>query len=63
MPGIKRSLIRLVEGANYKAGRNDYVIQKEHTLNDILRFVVCQSGNDFEEIRFVLDEIEKELTA
>ena len=37
---IKKKLIKLKEGDNYKATGEDYVITEDHTINDILRYLI-----------------------
>lgn len=59
MSEIERPLIKLEEGSSYESEDDDfkadaasYVITDDHTLNDILRFLISES--DKEEIETLL---------
>ena len=43
MSEIKKELLHPKEGTNYIVGADDYIITKDHTLSDILRFLVKES--------------------
>ena len=44
----------------WDAIRCEWIIGENHTINDILRFVVSQSGNSISEIEHFVDEWKKE---
>lgn len=44
MPEIKKKLIKLSEGSNYRATGEAYVITEDHSLFDVLMFIVDQSS-------------------
>ena len=54
MSEIKRELLHPKEGTNYIVGANDYIITKDHTLSDILRFLVKESdANEIASLLFI----------
>ena len=55
---IKKELIELDCGVQYTPGESDYVITEDHSLADIIRFVVLMSGGDTEDARYILDTID-----
>lgn len=56
MSEIKTDLIKLTEGKQYVAGPDQYLITENHTLSDIIRFLIDQSGEDsWQEIHFLID--------
>lgn len=55
MAEIKLPIKKLVEGKSYTAGIEDYLITEEHTISDILRFVVDDCcGGDTSEVQTIL---------
>ena len=57
MAEIKKNLIKLEEGKTYTAGPDQYLITEEHTLSDVLRYLVGQAGPDgWEDIQYLLNE-------
>lgn len=51
MSEIINKLIRLDDGECHKSNGEEYVITEDHSLNDVLRFVVEQLGVETEECR------------
>ena len=58
MSEIKTDLIKLEEGQAYVAKVDDYVITDEHTLADIIRFMIAQA--DIDEVITLAQFIKKE---
>jgi len=65
MSEIKKELFKVPPGIKYFASGKErvadgetFVITKDHTLSDILRFCIQQSGGDIDEIKTILYFIE-----
>ncbi len=54
MAEIKKSLIKLKEGEKYTATGEDYVITEDHTINDILRYLIS-----CEDIAGIMDSLRR----
>lgn len=57
MPEIKKKLIKLPEGSTYTSTGDDYVITEDHTISDVLRFILDQSS--ISEVKFIMSGIEE----
>jgi len=55
---IKRPVTKLVEGKMYIAGADDWLITEQHTIADIVRYLIDVAGGT-EEIEYLLDEAKK----
>ncbi len=59
MSEVITPLIKLEEGQEYTAGPDNFVITEEHTISDILRFVVTGCcGHDKSEAETILRLLE-----
>lgn len=56
---IKTDLIKLEEGQQYTAEWGDCVITEEHTICDVLRYLVGCLNGDREELIYHLEELDK----
>jgi len=59
MSEIKKPLIQLGEGSTYTAQAGDYVITEDHSINDIIRFIYVQMGNDLSYLKYLVDNFEE----
>lgn len=56
MTEIKKELLLLIEGEKYTSTGEDYVITENHSIADVLRFLITQC--DKSEILFILDNMD-----
>ena len=57
MAEICTELIMLQEGVTYTPETVEYVITENHTLSDILRFVMKQGSMDKQELKHLIDTL------
>ena len=58
MSEIKKPVTKLMEGKIYMAAADDYLITEQHTIADIVRYLVDICGGT-EEIEYLLDEAKR----
>ena len=56
MGEIIKEVNKLEEGSTHIAGCEDFLITEDHTINDVLRFLIKQAGGK-EDLIYLLDEI------
>ena len=61
MSEIKTNLKELVEGELYMPGADEVVITEHHTISDILRHCVKCSGDEIDEIKYLIDEMGEQI--
>lgn len=55
---IKTKIEQLEEGKTYTAGYEDYLITENHSLSDIMRWLVNEIAcGDIDELEFILQEM------
>lgn len=55
MAEIKTPVVKATEGERHTFGPDEYLITENHTLSDILRFLLEQCGDDPSEILHMLE--------
>ena len=54
IPSLHRPLVRLKERQHYIAGPDEFVIQGQHSIEDVLRHLIEECGNDKAELLAIL---------
>lgn len=59
MPEIIKDLVRLYKGDEHKATGEEYVIKEDHSIFDILRYLLTQC--DTTELKFFVEHLDKQI--